>query len=133
MLKLCFEEIKNLLMSWISITCNRPEQLKMDFCLWSRAVVDQLISQEYGKNSQVRSIGKYLTRWGFTPQKPDAVQAWLEGGSPAWSSTQEAKEQKFTRVMRLRRFSPTCMAGATRQRGKHLWRWLWAVTATSCQ
>ena len=27
---------------------NRPEQLKMDFCLWSRAAVGQLISQEYG-------------------------------------------------------------------------------------
>ena len=58
---------------------NRPEQLKMDFCLWSRAAVGQLISQEYGKNSQVCSIGKYLTRWGFTPRKPEAVQAWLEG------------------------------------------------------
>ena len=27
---------------------NRPEQLKMDFCLWSRAAVGQLISQEDG-------------------------------------------------------------------------------------
>ena len=41
---------------------NRPEQLKMDFCLWSRAAVGQLISQNYGKNLQVRSIGKYLVR-----------------------------------------------------------------------
>ena len=71
---------------------NRPEQLKMDFCLWSRAAVGQLISQEYGIDLQVRSIGKYLTRWGFTPQKPikrayeqkpEAVQAWLEGEYPA--------------------------------------------------
>ena len=40
----------------------------------------------------MRSIGKYLTRWGFTPQKPlkrayeqkpQAVQAWLEGEYPA--------------------------------------------------
>ena len=70
---------------------NRPEQLKMDFCLWSRAAVGQLISQEYSIDLQVRSIGKYLTRWGFTPQKPikrayeqkpEAVQAWLEGEYP---------------------------------------------------
>ncbi len=70
----------------------RPEQLKMDFCLWSRAAVGQLIDQEYGIKLQVRSIGKYLTRWGFTPQKPikrayeqspEAVQAWLEGEYPA--------------------------------------------------
>lgn len=70
----------------------RPEQLKMDFHLWSRAAVGQLISQEFGIKLQVRSIGKYLTRWGFTPQKPikrayeqspAAVQAWLEGEYPA--------------------------------------------------
>ncbi len=48
----------------------RPEQLKMDFSLWSRAAVGQLIEQEFGIKLQVRSIGKYLTRWGFTPQKP---------------------------------------------------------------
>ena len=71
---------------------NRPEQLKMDFCLWSRAAVGQLISQEDGIDLQVRSIGKYLTRWGFTPQKPikrayqqkpEAVQAGLRGSTPA--------------------------------------------------
>lgn len=69
----------------------RPEQLKMDFCLWSRAAVGQLIEREYGIQLQVRSIGKYLARWGFTPQKPikrayeqspQAVQAWLEGEYP---------------------------------------------------
>lgn len=70
----------------------RPEQLKMEFSLWSRAAVGQLIEQEFGIKLQVRSIGKYLTRWGFTPQKPikrayeqsaTAVQAWLEGEYPA--------------------------------------------------
>jgi transposase len=69
----------------------RPEQLKMDFHLWSRAAVGKLIEQELGIKLQVRSIGKYLTRWGFTPQKPikrayeqspAAVQAWLEGEYP---------------------------------------------------
>lgn len=70
----------------------RPEQLKMDFSLWSRAAVGQLIEQEFGIKLQVRSVGKYLARWGFTPQKPikrayeqspAAVQAWLEGEYPA--------------------------------------------------
>lgn len=45
----------------------------------------------FGIKLQVRSIGKYLTRWGFTPQKPikrayeqspATVQAWLEGEYP---------------------------------------------------
>ena len=69
----------------------RPEQLKMDFSLRSRAAVAQLIEQEFGIKLQVRSIGKYLTRWGFTPQKPikrayeqspAAVRAWIEGEYP---------------------------------------------------
>ena len=69
----------------------RPEQLKMAFFLWSRAAVGQLIEQEYGITLHVRSVGKYLARWGFTPQKPikrayeqspAAVQAWLEGEYP---------------------------------------------------
>jgi transposase len=69
----------------------RPEQLKMDFHLWSRAAVGKLIEQEFGIKLQTRSVGKYLTRWGFTPQKPikrayeqspAAVQAWLEGEYP---------------------------------------------------
>jgi len=70
----------------------RPEQLKMDFSLWSRAAVGQLIEQEFGIALQVRTIGKYLARWGFTPQKPirrayeqspAAVQSWLDTEYPA--------------------------------------------------
>ena len=69
----------------------RPEQLKMEFYLSSRAAVGQLIEQKFGIELQTRSVGKYLTCWGFTPQKPikhayeqspAAVQAWLEGKYP---------------------------------------------------
>jgi transposase len=75
-----------------SITDQRPEQLKMDFCLWSRRAVMLLIEQQYGITLPVRTVGKYLTRWGFTPQKPikkayeqrpEAVQAWLDEQYPA--------------------------------------------------
>ena len=69
----------------------RPEQLKMEFALWSRAAVMQLIEQEYGIKLTVRGVGKYLARWGFTAQKPikkayeqrpEAVQAWLNEQYP---------------------------------------------------
>ena len=69
-----------------TICDRRPEQLKMDFALWSRAAVMQLIERECGISLQVRSVGKYLARWGFTPQKPikrayeqspQAVRTWL--------------------------------------------------------
>lgn len=48
----------------------RPEQLKMEFALWSRAAVMQLIERECGITLSVRGVGNYLKRWGFTPQKP---------------------------------------------------------------
>ena len=74
------------------IICDkRPEQLKMEFALWSRAAVMQLIEREYGLKLSVRGVGNYLSRWGFTPQKPikkayeqrpEAVQAWLDEEYP---------------------------------------------------
>lgn len=78
----------------------RPEQLKMDFALWSRAAVMQLIERECGVKLHVRSVGKYLARWGFTPQKPikrayeqspAAVQDWLDNRYP--DIVQRAKQE----------------------------------------
>lgn len=75
-----------------TICDKRPEQLKLDFALWNRAAVMQLIEREYGVVLPVRTVGKYLARWGFTPQKPikkayeqrpEAVQAWLDEHYPA--------------------------------------------------
>lgn len=73
------------------IICDkRPEQLKMEFALWSRAAVMQFIEREYGIKLSVRGVGNYLSRWGFTPQpikkaceqRPEAVQAWLNEQYP---------------------------------------------------
>lgn len=75
-----------------TICDRRPEQLKMEFALWSRAAVMQLIEREYGITLHLRSVGKYLARRGFTPQKPikraheqspEAVRAWLQETYPA--------------------------------------------------
>lgn len=70
----------------------RPEQLKMDFALWTRAAVTELIERECGLKLCVRAVGNYLKRWGFTPQKPikrayeqrpEAVKQWLDAQYPA--------------------------------------------------
>lgn len=75
-----------------TICDKRPEQMKMDFYLWSRAAVGELIRREYGVEFGVRTVGKLLQRWGFTPQKPikkayeqrpEAVQQWLDEHYPA--------------------------------------------------
>lgn len=70
----------------------RPEQLKMEFALWNRGAVKQLIEQECGIKLRIRAVGNYLKRWGFTPQKPikrayeqrpEAVKQWLDNEYPA--------------------------------------------------
>jgi transposase len=68
-----------------------PDQLKMSYALWTRAAVAELIQARFGLRLQVRTMGKYLARWGFTPQKPmkkayeqspAAVKNWLETDYP---------------------------------------------------
>lgn len=75
-----------------TICDKRPEQLKMEFALWSRAAVKELIERECKVTLHLRSVGKYLARWGFTPQKPikrayeqspEAMRTWLEEDYPA--------------------------------------------------
>jgi transposase len=75
-----------------TICDKRPEQLKMEFALWTRCAVLQLIEQECGIRLSIRGVGNYLKRWGFTPQKPikkayeqrpEAVQKWLDEEYPA--------------------------------------------------
>lgn len=74
------------------VTDKTPDQLRMPFALWTRAAIGALIHQRYGVRMPVRTIGHYLKRWGFTPQKPlkrayeqrpDAVQRWLTHEYPA--------------------------------------------------
>jgi transposase len=47
-----------------------PDQLKMGYALWTRQAVGELIAARYGIRLKVRNVGKYLQRWGYTPQKP---------------------------------------------------------------
>ena len=79
----------------------RPEQLKMDFALWTRAAVSELIARECGIRLCVRAVGNYLKRWGFTPQKPikrayerrpEAIKKWLDGDYPAIAERAKAED-----------------------------------------
>src|SRR5919112_199763 len=64
----------------------KPDALGLPFALWSRAAVRALIARRCGVELAVRTVGKYLARWGFTAQKPirrayeqdpAAVRRWL--------------------------------------------------------
>jgi len=69
-----------------------PDELGLAFALWSRAAVGALIARRCGVALAVRTVGKYLARWGFTAQKPirrayeqdpAAVRRWLRREYPA--------------------------------------------------
>ena len=69
-----------------------PEQLKFPFSLWTREAVGLLIERRFGIRLSIWTVGRYLARWGFTPQKPirrafeqnsQAVQRWLREQYPA--------------------------------------------------
>jgi transposase len=74
-----------------AITDNTPDQLRFDFALWTRDAVRLLIDELYHIDMPIRTVGEYLKRWGFTPQKPvrraferspKAVQKWLDETYP---------------------------------------------------
>lgn len=69
-----------------------PDQLKLPFYLWTREAVVQLIQRRTNVSLSVWTVGRYLFRWGFTPQKPTRqafeknrreVRQWLAREYPA--------------------------------------------------
>jgi transposase len=64
-----------------------PDQLGLPASLWTREMVGALIKQRFGLALSVWTVGRYLRRWGLSPQKParrayennpEAVRHWLE-------------------------------------------------------
>lgn len=47
-----------------------PDQLKLDFALWARKAVKELVERELIMVLVINTMGYYLRKWGFTPQKP---------------------------------------------------------------
>ena len=47
-----------------------PEQLKLPYYLWTREAVAELIERRCGIRYSLMQVGRFLKRWGFTPQKP---------------------------------------------------------------
>jgi transposase len=83
------------------LICDKtPDQLKMPYALWTRGAVAELIDQRFGIRLPVRTMGLYLARWGFTPQKPirrayeqspAAVRQWLDEEYPAIAARAKAE------------------------------------------
>ena len=78
-----------------------PDQLRFPFALWTRKAIQELIQRKYRITMPIRTVGEYLSRWGFTPQKPvkrakeqntEAVNRWLKIEYPLIAG--RAKEEK---------------------------------------
>ena len=70
-----------------AIRAGCPDRLGLPFALWTREAVVALIRRRTGRAVSVWTAGRYLRRWGMTPQRPArrayerdpaAVRAWLE-------------------------------------------------------
>lgn len=68
-----------------------PDSLGLPFYLWTREAVQQFLSERFELSVSVWTVGRYLKKWGFTPQKPQrrayeqdslAVKRWLETEYP---------------------------------------------------
>jgi transposase len=68
-----------------------PEQYKLPFALWTCKAVKELIFREFGIEIARTTMGDYLRKWGFSPQKPKKkayeqnpkkVDEWLEETYP---------------------------------------------------
>ena len=75
------------------LICDKnPDQYKLPFALWTRQAVQELVKVRLRVRMPLRTVGEYLKRWGFTPQKPlkrayeqrpAAVRQWLDAAYPA--------------------------------------------------
>src|SRR3954454_14756456 len=73
------------------IDTKMPQDLGIPQALWTRQAVQELIEKQTGQRLPIRTVGEYLNRWGYTPQKPvrkaykqdpEEVQEWLEKKYP---------------------------------------------------
>lgn len=64
-----------------------PDQLKLEYALWTRKAVKELVEREFKVKLAINTMGDYLRKWGFSPQKPKKqayeqcpkkVQKWLD-------------------------------------------------------
>ena len=77
-----------------------PRQYGLDFGLWTRRVVVELIAKKFGVRLGVTAVGEMLAKLGLTPQKPlqrayqrdpEAIERWQRETYPALA--RQAKAQ----------------------------------------
>jgi transposase len=81
-------------MKWIYdvLTSKNPQQLKFEFALWTREMVQKLIKNKFEIRLGLKAIGKLLSQLGFSCQKPlykaiqkneSLIKTWLRKAFPS--------------------------------------------------
>ena len=65
-----------------TICDKRPKQLKMEFALWTRGAVMQLIEQQCGVKLPVRAVGNYLCTATSSRSAPWSLRSSQSSASP---------------------------------------------------
>lgn len=77
-----------------------PEAYGIDSALWTRRAVKALIAKLCSIEMPIRTVGEYLKRWGYSPQRPlkrayeqspKAVEHWLNKEYPAIQQRAQAE------------------------------------------
>lgn len=81
-----------------------PTQLQFPYALWTRQAIIDAVQQRYGIRLPVRTMGEYLKRWKFTPQRPlrrayerdpQRVAAWLKKEYPRIRAQAKAEKAEI--------------------------------------
>ena len=74
-----------------AIIGTHPNRMSLPFALWNRKAVQEAIKIRLRLDMPIRTVGEYLRRWGFTPQRPvkraveqrpELRRTWLEESYP---------------------------------------------------
>jgi transposase len=84
-----------------------PRRYGLDFGLWTRRVVAELIEQKFGVTLGVTAVGELLARLGLTPQKP----------------LQRAYQRDPAAIERWQRETVPAIARQARAQGAHVFFW----------
>ena len=108
----------------MKIIGSNPAQIQLEFALWSRGAVILAIRQLFGIDMPIRTVGEYLRRWGFTPQRPIKraleqdpawLKAWLEDEYPMIVARAKTEDADWVTRRPFARTRTGC--AATRWRG----------------
>jgi len=107
-----------------------PQELAIPSALWTRQAVRELIHQRAGIRLPTRTVGEYLRRWGFTPQKPVRRASKQDPKAVAeWLAANRQRIAQFRRVV-LRYLTDTTNGRGNRQRSR---AWVSVSRSATCR